>query len=238
MPIGDPARRATFPKAPSHGPSTPSPRGRANRIPAPRGAAKRMGEATTRGWGVSDNCGHPAGCRAGRRVGFAIFLRNSHFYNDFTVLDASVDAFYCKSIGDALLDDLTGRTAPAPRARCPPRVARNNGRTPAWPREACGAAVALLEPRWIPGQVEIDEVRAVSLQVDTFAGGIGADQDAQRFLLRICIASTAASSLRRWAPDASTTPTSWLPRQLRPRLRSPPPPVRSRGRGHRSAPLC
>jgi hypothetical protein len=83
MPIGDPARRATFPKAPSHGPSTPSPRGRANRIPAPRGAAKRMGEATTRGWGVSDNCGHPAGCRAGRRPNFSIFLNVPRFASEF-----------------------------------------------------------------------------------------------------------------------------------------------------------
>jgi len=52
---------------------------------------------------------------------------------------------------------------------------------------AVDAAVALLEPRWIPRQIEMDEIRAISLQGDAFPGGIGADQDAQRLLLRICV---------------------------------------------------
>ena len=33
----------------------------------------------------------------------------------------------------------------------------------------------------------MNEIRAVSLQVDAFAGGIGADQDAQWLILRICV---------------------------------------------------
>jgi len=47
------------------------------------------------------------------------------------------------------------------------------------------SAVALLEPGRVPGQVEMHEVEAANLQVDAFAGGIGADQDAQRLLCRV-----------------------------------------------------
>ena len=47
---------------------------------------------------------------------------------------------------------------------------------------AVDAAVALLQPRWIPRQVEMDEVVAAGLEVDAFARGVGAEQDAKRLL--------------------------------------------------------
>ena len=47
---------------------------------------------------------------------------------------------------------------------------------------AVDAAVALLQPRRIPGQIEVDEVGAPSLQVDALARGVGADQDTQGLL--------------------------------------------------------
>jgi len=50
---------------------------------------------------------------------------------------------------------------------------------------AIDAAVALLEARGIPGQIKMDEIAAPCLQVDTLAGGVGAEQDAQRFLGRV-----------------------------------------------------
>ncbi len=43
---------------------------------------------------------------------------------------------------------------------------------------AVDAPVALLQPRWVPGQVEVDEVRAMELEVDPLPCGVGADQDA------------------------------------------------------------
>ncbi len=49
---------------------------------------------------------------------------------------------------------------------------------------AIDAAVALLQPRRVPRQVEMDEVGAPGLQVDAFARGVGADEDAQRLLGR------------------------------------------------------
>ena len=50
-------------------------------------------------------------------------------------------------------------------------------------------AVALLETRGIPGQIKMDEIAAPRLQVDTLAGGVGAEQDAQRFLGRVGVES-------------------------------------------------
>ena len=47
---------------------------------------------------------------------------------------------------------------------------------------AINAAVALLQPRRIPGQIEVDQVGAPSLQVDALARGVGADQDTKGFL--------------------------------------------------------
>jgi len=47
---------------------------------------------------------------------------------------------------------------------------------------AVDAAVALFEPRRIPGQIDMDEVMATQLEIYSLARGIGADQDAQRVL--------------------------------------------------------
>ena len=52
---------------------------------------------------------------------------------------------------------------------------------------AVDAAVALLQARRIPRQIEMNEIGAVGLQVDAFARRIGADEDAQRLLVRIGI---------------------------------------------------
>ena len=50
---------------------------------------------------------------------------------------------------------------------------------------AVDTAVALFEAARVPGDIEVDEVVAMSLEVETFAGGVGADQDADgRFLRR------------------------------------------------------
>ena len=45
---------------------------------------------------------------------------------------------------------------------------------------AVDAAVALLDAARVPGQVEVEEVRAVGLEVEALAGGVGGEQDAQR----------------------------------------------------------
>ena len=45
---------------------------------------------------------------------------------------------------------------------------------------AVDAAVTLLQARGVPGQVEVEQIGAAHLQVDAFARGIGADEDAQR----------------------------------------------------------
>ena len=47
---------------------------------------------------------------------------------------------------------------------------------------AVDAAVALLDAAGVPGQVEVEEVRAVRLEVQALAGGVGREQDAQRVL--------------------------------------------------------
>ena len=52
---------------------------------------------------------------------------------------------------------------------------------------AIDAAVALLKPRRVPRQIEMDEVGAIGLQIDAFARRVGADEDAQRLLRRIGI---------------------------------------------------
>ena len=44
---------------------------------------------------------------------------------------------------------------------------------------AVDAPVALLDPPRVPGQVEVEEVGAVGLEVQPFAGGVGGEQDAQ-----------------------------------------------------------
>ena len=50
---------------------------------------------------------------------------------------------------------------------------------------AVDAAVALLDAARVPGQVEVEEVGAVRLEVQALAGGVGGEQDAQRVLGRV-----------------------------------------------------
>ena len=50
---------------------------------------------------------------------------------------------------------------------------------------AVDAPVALLDAARIPGQVEVEEVGAVRLEVESFTGGVGGDQDAQGVSRRI-----------------------------------------------------
>ena len=47
---------------------------------------------------------------------------------------------------------------------------------------AVDAAVALLDAAGVPRQVEVEEIRAVRLEVQALAGGVGGEQDAQRVL--------------------------------------------------------
>ncbi len=41
------------------------------------------------------------------------------------------------------------------------------------------AAVALLHPVGVPGQLEVNQVMAVFVQVEAFAGNVGGDQESQ-----------------------------------------------------------
>ena len=52
---------------------------------------------------------------------------------------------------------------------------------------AVDAAVALLHPARVPGDVEVEEVPAVRLEVEAFARGVRGDQDAERVFRRICV---------------------------------------------------
>ena len=57
---------------------------------------------------------------------------------------------------------------------------------------AVDAAVALLHARRIPGHVDVEEIGAVRLEVDAFAGGVGGDQDAHGMLVgRRCSGAVA-----------------------------------------------
>lgn len=47
------------------------------------------------------------------------------------------------------------------------------------------AAISLFHARRIPGNVEMEEVGAVALQVHALAGGIGGDEDSHRIRVRI-----------------------------------------------------
>jgi hypothetical protein len=46
-----------------------------------------------------------------------------------------------------------------------------------WLELAVDPAVPLLEPARIPGQVDVEQIAAVSLQIETLARGVGCDQD-------------------------------------------------------------
>ena len=50
---------------------------------------------------------------------------------------------------------------------------------------AVDAAVALLDPPRVPRQVEVEQVRAMRLEVETLPRGVGGDQDPQRVLGRV-----------------------------------------------------
>jgi hypothetical protein len=50
---------------------------------------------------------------------------------------------------------------------------------------AVDPAVPLLDAARVPGQVEVEEVGAVCLEVEALAGGVGGEEDAQRVLRRI-----------------------------------------------------
>jgi hypothetical protein len=52
---------------------------------------------------------------------------------------------------------------------------------------AVDPAVALLELAGVPGNVEVDQMLAVVLQVHPLPGGIGGDQDPQRLFIGIGI---------------------------------------------------
>ena len=55
---------------------------------------------------------------------------------------------------------------------------------------AIDAAVALFEPRRVPGQIDVDQIVAAHLEVDAFARGVGADEDAQRIRGRVGVEAT------------------------------------------------
>jgi hypothetical protein len=71
---------------------------------------------------------------------------------------------------------------------------------------AVDAAVALLDAAGVPGQVEVEEVGAVRLEVQALAGGVGGEQDAQR-VLRGSVLKRRWISLRR-APLVRPSMTS------------------------------
>ena len=48
---------------------------------------------------------------------------------------------------------------------------------------AIDTSVALLHSAWIPRHIEMKHIPAMSLQVETFSGGVSGDQNANRVLL-------------------------------------------------------
>jgi hypothetical protein len=54
---------------------------------------------------------------------------------------------------------------------------------------AIDAAVPLFEPGGIPRQIQMNEVRAIGLEVDVLPSGIGAYEDTQRLGVRVCVES-------------------------------------------------
>ena len=71
---------------------------------------------------------------------------------------------------------------------------------------AVDAAVALLDAAGVPGQVEVEEVGAVGLEVQALARGVGGDQDAQRVLRRVGV----EAALDLLAPRAAREPVDHL----------------------------
>jgi hypothetical protein len=68
--------------------------------------------------------------------------------------------------------------------------------------------IALLQPRWIPRKIKMDEVATPGLQVDAFARGIGADQDAQRLFRRRATASSKFRTLGAMLAVAASATSS------------------------------
>ena len=66
-----------------------------------------------------------------------------------------------------------------------------------WLELAVDAAVALLHAAWVPGDIEVEQVPAVGLKVQAFAGGIGGNQDTDRMFagwaLKACLISSRLS---------------------------------------------
>ena len=60
------------------------------------------------------------------------------------------------------------------------------------------AAVALVEAARVPGQVEVEEIGAVALQVQPLAGGVGGDQDAERMVFRLGVEGVLDVLADRW----------------------------------------
>ncbi len=56
---------------------------------------------------------------------------------------------------------------------------------------AVDAAVPLFHAAGVPRHIEVEQVPAVGLKVETFAGGIGGDQDADGMLARVGIEGDA-----------------------------------------------
>jgi hypothetical protein len=104
------------------------------------------------------------------------------------------DALCVEPIGDALLDHLTGRPElGADRLGLADERVEDDVLFPLHVNEvaaedlrrrlqfAVDAAIALLQPRRVPRQIDMDQVVAAGLQIDALASGVGADQDTQRF---------------------------------------------------------
>ena len=113
---------------------------------------------------------------------------------------AAIDAALCEAIGDPLLDHLSGGAELTLNhfglahqglehnvgfALLVTEITAEHllGRL----ELAIDAAVALLETRRVPGQIEMDEIGAIGLKIDAFARRVGADENAQRLLRRIGI---------------------------------------------------
>ncbi len=108
------------------------------------------------------------------------------------------DTVLDEAFRDALLDDLTDRAELFPNslglshqgfeddvgfALCVAEIATGDALRRL--KLAVDAAIALFDPRGVPGEVDMDQVRAAGLEVDAFARRVGADQNSQRFLARV-----------------------------------------------------
>ena len=70
---------------------------------------------------------------------------------------------------------------------------------------AIDTAVSLFDATWIPREIEMEEVGAMSLEIQAFPRGIGRQQDAERILCRIGVEALlnffAACSTREAVDD-------------------------------------